>query len=138
MQNKNVLLAVMLLCYTYHNFLQLMGFPSDEARNNEKGVLVHCLAGVSRSVTVTVAYLMYKLSLNLNDAFNLVRARKSNIAPNFHFMQQLHNFELELARSPKDAPDSSQGMLSMPVSLFLTITVKLLSTCYFLSINYRE
>lgn len=39
---------------------------------------------------------MYKCSLNLNDAFNLVRARKSNIAPNFHFMQQLHNFEREL------------------------------------------
>lgn len=39
---------------------------------------------------------MYKCSLNLNDAFNLVRARKSNIAPNFHFMEQLHNFEREL------------------------------------------
>ncbi|KAJ4450276.1 hypothetical protein ANN_01696, partial [Periplaneta americana] len=81
----------------------------DEARSNEKGVLVHCLAGVSRSVTITVAYLMYKLSLNLNDAFNMVRARKSNIAPNFHFMQQLHNFERELARSPKDAPNPTEG-----------------------------
>lgn len=39
---------------------------------------------------------MYKCSLNLNDAFNLVRERKSNIAPNFHFMEQLHNFEKEL------------------------------------------
>lgn len=81
----------------------------DEARSNEKGVLVHCLAGVSRSVTVTVAYLMYKLSLNLNDAFNMVRARKSNIAPNFHFMQQLYNFECELTRSPKAAPSPTQG-----------------------------
>ncbi|XP_023309921.1 dual specificity protein phosphatase 7 [Anoplophora glabripennis] len=68
----------------------------DEARSRQKGVLVHCLAGVSRSVTITVAYLMYKCSLNLNDAFNLVRSRKSNIAPNFHFMEQLHNFEREL------------------------------------------
>ncbi|PNF34417.1 hypothetical protein B7P43_G13249 [Cryptotermes secundus] len=81
----------------------------DEARSNEKGVLVHCLAGVSRSVTVTVAYLMYKLSLSLNDAFNMVRARKSNIAPNFHFMQQLHNFECELTRSPKAAPNPTQA-----------------------------
>lgn len=39
---------------------------------------------------------MYKCSLNLNDAFNLVRSRKSNIAPNFHFMEQLHSFEREL------------------------------------------
>ncbi|KAJ9579825.1 hypothetical protein L9F63_004531, partial [Diploptera punctata] len=84
----------------------------DEARSNEKGVLVHCLAGVSRSVTVTVAYLMYKLSLNLNDAFNMVRARKSNIAPNFHFMQQLHNFERELARSPKDSAVPAEESVS--------------------------
>lgn len=69
---------------------------ADEARSHQKGVLVHCLAGISRSVTITVAYLMYKCSLNLNDAFNLVRERKSNIAPNFYFMEQLHNFEKEL------------------------------------------
>lgn len=72
----------------------------DEARSNQKGVLVHCLAGVSRSVTITVAYLMYKMSLSLNDAFNLVRSRKSNIAPNFHFMEQLYNFERELQTQP--------------------------------------
>lgn len=68
----------------------------EEARSSDKGVLVHCLAGVSRSVTITVAYLMHKCSLSLNDAFNLVRSRKSNIAPNFHFMEQLHSFEKEL------------------------------------------
>ncbi|KAH0947446.1 hypothetical protein HN011_005540 [Eciton burchellii] len=68
----------------------------EEARSSDKGVLVHCLAGVSRSVTITVAYLMHKCSLSLNDAFNLVRSRKSNVAPNFHFMEQLHSFEREL------------------------------------------
>jgi len=68
----------------------------DEARSKEKGVLVHCVAGVSRSVTVTMAYLMSKFSLSLNDAFSHVRARKPNIAPNFHFMEQLHRFEEEL------------------------------------------
>uniref|UniRef100_A0A1B6BWD5 Dual specificity protein phosphatase n=1 Tax=Clastoptera arizonana TaxID=38151 RepID=A0A1B6BWD5_9HEMI len=73
----------------------------EEARKQEKGVLVHCLAGVSRSVTITVAYLMARLSLSLNDAFNLVRSRKSNIAPNFHFMEQLHTFERELNSSGK-------------------------------------
>jgi hypothetical protein len=93
---------------------------TDEARSNEKGVLVHCLAGVSRSVTVTVAYLMYKLSLSLNEAFNMVRARKSNIAPNFHFMEQLHNFESELSRSPKDASNPAQGILFMFVMFSLT------------------
>lgn len=40
---------------------------------------------------------MAKLSMSLNDAFNLVRARKTNVAPNFHFMEQLHTFERELS-----------------------------------------
>lgn len=77
----------------YQYFLR---FVTEEARNSDKGVLVHCLAGISRSVTVTVAYLMHKCNLSLNDAFTLVRDRKANIAPNFHFMEQLHSFENEL------------------------------------------
>jgi len=69
---------------------------TDEGRSKDEGVLVHCLAGISRSVTVTMAYLMYKRSLSLNDAYDLVRARKSNISPNFHFMGQLLDFERQL------------------------------------------
>ncbi|KAJ1532321.1 hypothetical protein ONE63_000928 [Megalurothrips usitatus] len=88
----------------------------DEARSNQKGVLVHCLAGVSRSVTITVAYLMYKMSLSLNDAFNLVRSRKSNIAPNFHFMEQLYNFERELhgASSTASSTECKCSATSLP------------------------
>ncbi|BET00387.1 dual specificity protein phosphatase [Nesidiocoris tenuis] len=68
----------------------------DEARNQEKGVLVHCVAGVSRSVTVTLAYLMARHCLSMNDAFIWVRNRKPNIAPNFHFMEELARFEQDL------------------------------------------
>ncbi|XP_034240015.1 dual specificity protein phosphatase Mpk3 [Thrips palmi] len=94
----------------------------DEARSNQKGVLVHCLAGVSRSVTITVAYLMYKMSLSLNDAFNLVRSRKSNIAPNFHFMEQLYNFERELhgASSASSSTECKCAPGSTPLSQFLS------------------
>lgn len=59
-------------------------------------MLVHCLAGVSRSVTVTLAYLMHTRALSLNDAFTLVRNRKPDVSPNFHFMQQLESFESQL------------------------------------------
>uniref|UniRef100_W8ADW6 protein-tyrosine-phosphatase n=2 Tax=Ceratitis capitata TaxID=7213 RepID=W8ADW6_CERCA len=68
----------------------------EEARSNNAAVLVHCLAGVSRSVTVTLAYLMQTRTLSLNDAFTLVRDRKPDVAPNFHFMEQLHSFERKL------------------------------------------
>ncbi|KAI4888691.1 hypothetical protein NFI96_026251, partial [Prochilodus magdalenae] len=69
---------------------------SNEARSQQCGVLVHCLAGISRSVTVTVAYLMQKLSLPLNDAYDLVKRKKSDISPNFNFMGQLLDFERAL------------------------------------------
>ena len=71
----------------------MFDFFADEARSKNVGVLVHCLAGVSRSVTFTLAYLMFKLHLSLNDAFDFVRRRKGNIAPNFTFLGQLLEFE---------------------------------------------
>ncbi|XP_050435869.1 dual specificity protein phosphatase Mpk3 [Adelges cooleyi] len=68
----------------------------DNGRAQKKGVLVHCLAGISRSVTVMLAYLMAHRQLSLNEAYNMVLKRKANIDPNFHFMQQLHSFEKQL------------------------------------------
>ena len=57
---------------------------------------MHCLAGISRSVTVTVAYLMYRRHLTLNDAYDVVKKCKPNISPNFNFMGQLLDFERTL------------------------------------------
>ncbi|CAL8238464.1 unnamed protein product [Merluccius merluccius] len=80
----------------------------DEARAKKCGILVHCLAGISRSVTVTVAYLMQKLNLSLNDAYDFVKRKKSNISPNFNFMGQLLDFERTLGlNSPCDNNHSS-------------------------------
>lgn len=66
---------------------------------NDSAVLVHCLAGVSRSVTVTLAYLMHTRIIHFEEAFALVRSRKSDISPNFHFLRQLHSFERQLFNS---------------------------------------
>lgn len=80
-------------------------------------MLVHCLAGVSRSVTVTLAYLMHARALCLNDAFSLVRLRKPDVSPNFHFMQQLHSFEGQLLKqNPARTPLSAVSAASMQSS----------------------
>ncbi|XP_058174145.1 dual specificity protein phosphatase Mpk3 isoform X2 [Anopheles ziemanni] len=84
----------------------------DEARTKGCGVLVHCLAGVSRSVTVTLAYLMFARTLSLNDAFLLVRSRKPDVSPNFHFMQQLHSFEQQLNIDPTQSASAKQALYS--------------------------
>jgi len=68
----------------------------DEGRDHKQGVLVHCLAGISRSVTITVAYLMKTKQLSLNSAYDYVKTCKPNISPNFNFMGQLLEFQKSL------------------------------------------
>lgn len=71
-------------------------FIVDEGRSKGYGVLVHCLAGISRSVTITVAYLMSQEKMCLNDAYDFVKRAKPNISPNFNFMGQLLDYEQTL------------------------------------------
>ena len=86
-------------------------FPSsdaDEARQNGLGaVLVHCHAGISRSPTIAIAYLMRHASLSLMEAYTMVKQRRPIISPNLNFMGQLLEFEQAL---------QSSGMVSTPLT----------------------
>ncbi len=75
----------------------------DEAKAANEKVLVHCHAGMSRSVTVVLAYLMKFEGFTLNNAYDYVKQKKSNISPNFSFMEQLVQFENSLRPSPSDS-----------------------------------
>lgn len=63
------------------------------ARMEGGNVLIHCLAGVSRSVTIAVAYVMSVTSLNWREALKAVRGARSIANPNFGFQKQLHEYE---------------------------------------------
>ncbi|XP_051891082.1 dual specificity protein phosphatase 14-like [Pristis pectinata] len=58
--------------------------------------LVHCVAGVSRSPTLCLAYLMKHHGQSLREAHNWVRSRRPLIRPNSGFWRQLIDYERRL------------------------------------------
>ncbi|XP_051827800.1 dual specificity protein phosphatase 4-like [Antechinus flavipes] len=106
----------------------------DSVQARQGRVLVHCQAGISRSATICLAYLMMKKKVRLEAAFEFVKQRRSIISPNFSFMGQLLQFESQVlatscaaeAASPsvtvargepaKTSPSAAQLVFSFPVS----------------------
>ncbi|EJU04824.1 hypothetical protein DACRYDRAFT_93238 [Dacryopinax primogenitus] len=72
----------------------------DKARDEGGKVLVHCRVGVSRSATVTIAYVMKHLKCSLVEAYLMVRSRRLSvlIQPNMRLLYNLCGWEVELAQ----------------------------------------
>uniref|UniRef100_A0AC35U7C9 Protein-tyrosine-phosphatase n=1 Tax=Rhabditophanes sp. KR3021 TaxID=114890 RepID=A0AC35U7C9_9BILA len=83
----------------------------NQAQAEGYNVLVHCLAGISRSVTICLAYIMYSRHMYLEDAFDLLFKQNGAIAPNFHFMGQLTEFEKELFGDIQKTPQRLMNMI---------------------------
>nr|XP_054766419.1 dual specificity protein phosphatase 1-like [Lytechinus pictus] len=79
----------------------------DSVERCEGRVLVHCHAGISRSATICLAYLMKVRQIRLEEAFEFVRSERTVISPNLAFMLQLLRFENELASSRKENTDQN-------------------------------
>lgn len=65
----------------------------ERAFSEQGKVLVHCMQGVSRSVTVAIAFLIHKLRLSYAQAFDTVRQSRGIASPNIGFISQLMTFE---------------------------------------------
>merc|ERR1712038_1501144 len=82
----------------------------DEARANLSSVLVHCQAGISRSPTIAVAYLMkHYPGMAMAEAYKFVKTRRSIISPNLNFMGQLWEYEQGLLKDKQVNSDESMS-----------------------------
>jgi len=68
----------------------------DEAIKNKGNVLVHCHAGVSRSSSFVIAYIMKSQKKKYDTALDIVKSKRNKINPNPGFIQQLKEYEKEL------------------------------------------
>jgi len=76
-------------------FNEAIEFINSAVESNGR-VFVHCAAGISRSSTIVIAYMMKTEQLTFKKAFKLVQSRRPVIAPNYGFKDQLLLWEKEL------------------------------------------
>ncbi|XP_041270940.1 dual specificity protein phosphatase 8 isoform X1 [Onychostruthus taczanowskii] len=83
----------------------------DKAKVSSCQVIVHCLAGISRSATIAIAYIMKTMGMSSDDAYRFVKDRRPSISPNFNFLGQLLEYErsLKLLKALKSKGDWSEG-----------------------------
>lgn len=68
----------------------------ERVRQEDGKSLVHCVAGVSRSVSLVLAYLMEYADMSLKNAFQHVRSVRPQVRPNTGFFKQLIEYEQRL------------------------------------------
>jgi protein-tyrosine phosphatase len=86
---KQDLLAIIPDCVDFIN----------QATRQNQNILINCFAGVSRSSSIVLAYLMYldvvvyKRPANLNNSLNWLKSRRSIVNPNYGFLDQLITYQ---------------------------------------------
>lgn len=87
----------------------------DLAIKNGGSCLIHCMAGMSRSATITIAWTMKTYKLRYETALEFVKSKRPIINPNDGFIRQLQQWEKELSkRGVKFHPDRDYSISGLP------------------------
>ena len=65
----------------------------NQAQNDKGIILVHCQLGISRSTTCVIAYFIKYLGYTAISALNFIRTKRTQVMPNFGFLNQLKTYE---------------------------------------------
>lgn len=104
-------------------------FIEDARRDTAGGegrVFIHCRQGVSRSCTLVIAYIMWKVGLSYDAAYEMVRAKRNVCNPNLGFGMALRRWEAQLSR-----PLLSAAFAYAPYSLFSPVPFVFQPTHFF-------
>ena len=82
--------------------------------DEQEKVLVHCLAGFSRSATLVIAYFMWKNKLTYNKSYNMINEHRI-CNPNNGFIKQLKIFQEKLIETNYDLDKIDFESIQWPI-----------------------
>ena len=69
-----------------------------EELKKEKGVLVSCVKGRSRSCTIVAGYLIKYHNMTTDEALNFIKNKRAQVDPNSSYITSLKIYELKIAK----------------------------------------
>lgn len=91
----------LLLLYSEKPLIEVAYHFINEAMERGEKVLVHCIAGISRSVSVSAYYLMKKYGTTYSKAIEFIRDARSIANPNLSFSSQLISYQYNRDQTTK-------------------------------------
>jgi atypical dual specificity phosphatase len=77
-------------------YFDYVGDKINDVVTRKGSCLVHCVAGISRSASMIIVYLMKYQNMSLKDAHELVKSKRHFIRPNLGFWKQLVDYERKI------------------------------------------
>lgn len=80
------------------HFEECINFINEVIEEKKGRILVHCLAGQSRSATIIIAFLIKFKKMTFEEALKMVQEKRIYVNPNKGFRAQLLAFEESLKK----------------------------------------
>lgn len=68
----------------------------DFIKKNDSNVLVHCVVGRSRSVTIVIYYLIKEHNMDVETAINYIKSKRNGINPSLRLVNSIKNIKKEI------------------------------------------